>query len=88
MQRYDIKPVALQKYSEEVDVPEVEGLDKECYCKTFGFVMEMSIKKTKEMCEKTKCPVMTKWCKWAGESEHNKEMAYGMIMGKVEPWKF
>lgn len=50
--------------------------------------MYFAIMKTKKMCmegEKKGCPYMTKMCKWMGE---HREVAMGMIAGKVEPWKF
>merc|ERR1711998_515640 len=39
----------------------------------------------KKVCAKTDCPVMKGWCGWA--NDHPK-MALGVIMGKVEPWKY
>lgn len=56
-----------------------------CYKKVFKIVMAHAIGGTKKMCEHTKCPFLQHWCKWAG---HNKEMAYGMLLEKVEPWKY
>lgn len=69
----------------EVAVPNVKGVCKKCYVKTFRFVMMAAFKGTKKMCAHTKCPFLKGWCKWAGE---HKEMAAGMILGKVEPWKY
>lgn len=87
MQHYQIDPQQLEKYN-DVRVPEVEGMNKECFKKTFGFVMEMVVKKTEEMCKKTKCPVMGKWCQWARQNKNTQEAAFGMLMMKVQPWKF
>jgi len=56
-----------------------------CYKKVFGIVMKVAVMRTKKMCNTTKCPFLQGWCKWAGE---HKEMAFGMLMGKVEPWKY
>jgi len=66
-------------------VPQLDGVDKRCYMRVTKFVMGMAVKNTVKMCKTTKCPYLKGWCKWAGE---HKEMAFGVILGKVEPWKY
>lgn len=56
-----------------------------CYKKVFGIVMKVSIWGAKKMCRRTKCPVLKKWCSWAAS---HREVALGMILAKVEPWKY
>lgn len=47
--------------------------------------MRVTIAHVKGMCASTKCPVVQGWCKWAGM---HRELAYGMLLAKVEPWKY
>lgn len=56
-----------------------------CYKKVTGIVMRRAIGGAKKMCEVTKCPFLKKWCVWAGK---HAKMAYGMLLAKVEPWKY
>jgi len=44
-----------------------------------------AVMKVKAMCHETKCPVMLKMCPWMKE---NRAVSLGMILSKVEPWKF
>jgi len=69
----------------ESDKDEDGHVCRKCYRKVMGVVMEKAVEITRGMCEKTKCPAMQGWCKWAGE---HKAVAYGMILAKVEPWKY
>lgn len=69
----------------EVTVPKMKGVCPKCYKRVFRFVVMAAIKGTKKMCASTKCPYLKGWCKWAGE---HKGMAVGIIIGKVEPWKY
>jgi hypothetical protein len=77
--------VKEEKEMAEIAVPKMKGICPRCYKKTFMMVMKKAVWGVKQMCEKTKCPVMQGWCKWAGE---HKEMAFGVILAKVEPWKY
>jgi hypothetical protein len=61
------------------------GIDMHCYKKTFGKVMQIAVKMAKKECAKSDCPMVKHWCSWA--KEHPK-MAFGVLMGKVEPWKY
>lgn len=67
------------------DGAEVNGVCVKCYKRTFEAVMKFAVGATKKMCMSTKCPFLHKWCGWA--AKHPK-VAYGQIMGHVEPWKF
>merc|ERR1719281_2119346 len=44
-----------------------------------------AIMKIKAMCEETTSPVMQKMCPWMKE---NRAVSLGMLLSKVEPWKF
>jgi len=55
-----------------------------CMKHAMRYVMGHAIKKVKMMCMKSKCPVMQKMCPWM---KQNKEVALGMLIAKVEPWK-
>jgi hypothetical protein len=51
-------------------------------------VMGSAVKKVEGMCahvDKTNSPVMQKMCPWMAQ---HKEVAFGMLTAKVEPWKF
>lgn len=56
-----------------------------CFEKVFGFVMKMSIREVKKMCRHTDCPALQEWCKFGAT---HPAVAYGMILAKVEPWKY
>lgn len=59
-----------------------------CMKKAMRHVMHHSVVKVKEMCahvDQIKCPVMKKMCPWMAQ---NKAVSLGMLIGKVEPWKF
>lgn len=58
---------------------------KKCYVHVFKRVMQMSIAGVKKMCQVTKCPFQKAWCAWAA---NHKEIALGMILQFVEPWKY
>lgn len=61
---------------------------KHCFRKTMRLVTDYAVEKTKEMCEEgPKCPYLSGWCKWAAISAHHR-IARGMIVAKVEPWKY
>lgn len=80
------KPVSLKSSSLDLDnLPAPKGVCPKCYRKVFGFVMKHAVMGTKHVCHVTKCPVLQKWCKWAG---NHREMAFGMLLAKVEPWKY
>jgi hypothetical protein len=48
-------------------------------------VMGLAIMKVKAMCMKSDSTIMKKLCPWMAQ---NKEVALGMLVAKVEPWKF
>merc|ERR1719183_2944582 len=51
-------------------------------------VMGLAVGKVKGMCANAadgKCPIMEKMCPWM---KQNKEVSLGMLVAKVEPWKF
>ena len=56
-----------------------------CLFKYMKRVMEFAVSKAEEKCKMTKCPVLKEICEWA---RVNKEPALGILIGKVEPWKF
>jgi len=56
-----------------------------CMKHAMGHVMMHVVGKVKEMCKNTKCEKMQKMCGFAKE---NRGQAFGMLLGKVEPWKF
>jgi hypothetical protein len=60
-----------------------------CMKKTMRDVMGFAIKKVKGMCAQSSqdggCPTLQRVCRFAKE---NKEVALGMLVAKVEPWKF
>jgi hypothetical protein len=62
-----------------------------CMKGTMRRVVGFAVKKVKGMCmmcaqsDADKCKVMQKMCPWAAA---NKETALGMLIAKVEPWKF
>merc|ERR1719421_1591889 len=47
--------------------------------------VKMVVMKVKAMCEKTECPKMARICQFMTD---NREAAFGMLVAKVEPWKF
>lgn len=63
----------------------VQKVCPKCMKKKMKGVMRVSIMKVKKMCETTKCAKMQKMCGWMGE---HREVALGMLVAKVEPWKF
>lgn len=56
-----------------------------CMDRVMRQVMGHALQGVIGMCKSTNCPVMKKICDW---SRNHKEMAFGMLLGKVEPWKF
>merc|ERR1719386_518172 len=56
-----------------------------CMKKTIMKSSMKAIMKVKAMCEETTGTVMEKMCPWMKE---NREVSLGMILAKVEPWKF
>merc|ERR1712176_900013 len=59
-----------------------------CMKKTMRRVMGVAIMKVKAECadaQNSKNPVMIKMCPWMAE---HKMVALGMLVAKVEPWKF
>lgn len=66
---------------------ESKGMPKvcpKCMKHTMKGVMTRIVMKVKEMCATANSPMLQKMCPWAAQ---NKEIAFGMLLGKVEPWK-
>jgi len=79
---------------DENDAPSCDEMKKhmpvkpKCMKKSMRKVMGFAVMKVKGMCanvDKIKCPVMKKMCPWMAQ---NKEVTLGMLIAKVEPWKF
>jgi hypothetical protein len=56
-----------------------------CMKHTIKHVMKRAVWKVVGMCKETSCPKKKKLCGWARE---HKGVAFGMLVAKVEPWKF
>ncbi|CAD7944219.1 unnamed protein product [Amoebophrya sp. A120] len=64
----------------------VAGLCKCCFRKLTRKVMKFAVRVTKKMCAKAdKGKTLAAFCKWG---EENPEMAFGWLLGKVEPQKY
>lgn len=55
-----------------------------CMKRAIRFIMGHSVKKVHEMCASTDCPKAQRLCKFARD---HREVAFGMLVMKVEPWK-
>merc|ERR1712045_252356 len=66
-------------------VPQVKGVWKHCYKMVFRIVMQHSVSMVKKLCKTTECPRMQGFCRW---SRWHREMAFGVLLAKVEPWKY
>jgi hypothetical protein len=60
-------------------------ISKICFKKTSCFVMKMAVGRFRKMCRKTGSAKVKKICGWVA---HHKAFAFGMMLAKVEPWKF
>merc|ERR1712054_424878 len=47
--------------------------------------MKVAVKGVIGLCKDIHCPCIQKWCAWSG---NHKEMAYGMLLAQVQPWKY
>jgi hypothetical protein len=55
-----------------------------CMKKAIRFIMGHAVMKVHEMCHATECPKAQRLCEWA---RGHREVAFGMLLMKVEPWK-
>jgi hypothetical protein len=77
---------------EEVSEPEEQCEDEHhhhdvcpyCLKRAIRHIMGHAVMKVHEMCHATTCPKAQRMCQWARD---NKEVAFGMLLMKVEPWK-
>jgi hypothetical protein len=74
-----------QEAEDRIMVPQVKGVWRHCYKMVFRIVMAHSVSMVKKQCRTTHCPKMQGFCKWA---RWHREMAYGVLLAKVEPWKY
>merc|ERR550532_1495838 len=74
-----------QEAEDRIMVPQVKGVWRRCYRKVFRIVMARSVSMVKKQCRTTHCPKMQGFCRWA---RWHREMAYGVLLAKVEPWKY
>jgi hypothetical protein len=75
------------EFKKDLAAPKCESDSKVCpHCmmKHIKKTTKDAIMKVKAMCQETKCSVMQKMCPWMKE---NREVALGMLISKVEPWK-
>lgn len=56
-----------------------------CMKRAMRHVMGHAIRKVKGMCAHSKCPKMKRVCRFMAQ---HKEVAFGVLVAKVEPWKF
>jgi len=81
------EPEAEDEEPEALMCLENKGMPKicpKCMKRTMKRVMFHAVMKVKAMCKTTQCPMLQKMCPWAAQ---NQEIAFGMLLGKVEPWK-
>merc|ERR1719270_1981987 len=82
----DSQPLTIEDGAEDrIMVPQVKGVWKHCYRMVFRIVMEHSVSMVKKLCKTTECPRMQGFCRWA---RWHREMAFGVLLAKVEPWKY
>lgn len=67
------------------EIPQEDHVCPKCMEHGIKHVMHRALGKIKHMCEETSCPKKQKICGWTKE---HREVAFGMLLAKVEPWKF
>ena len=61
----------------------VEG--RVCFEKAMCRAMRRGVRRVKTVCAKSKCPYIKQICQWG---DVNRPWAFGMLIGKIQPWKY
>lgn len=79
------KTESFGELAPQCQTPEQAKVCPYCMRKMMKKAVMMAVKKIIGMCHESKCHIMAKMCPWMKE---NKAVAFGMLLAKVEPWKF
>ena len=56
-----------------------------CFEKAICRSVRRGVRRARNFCAKTKCPYLQQLCTWGDE---NRPWALGMLVGKIQPWKY